>query len=71
MERLMFLVDDVSDTCLLSIVIIELMKKLFFVSLINYIAKVGLEWIVRTEYQVRQCHFELVLFHCKHTLDLV
>jgi len=67
----MFLVDDVSNTCLLSIVVIELVKELFFVSLINYVAKVGLEWIVRTEYQVRQCHFELVLFHGEHTLDLV
>lgn len=49
----MLLVDDVSNTGLLAIVIIELVEKLFFVGLIDYITEVGLEWIVRTEYQVR------------------
>jgi hypothetical protein len=49
----MLLVDDVSNTSLLAIVIIELMEKLFFIGLIDYVTEVGLEWVVRTEYQVR------------------
>jgi hypothetical protein len=48
----MFLVDDVSNTGLFAVVIMELVKKLFFVGLINDVTKVGLEWIVCAKDQV-------------------
>ena len=57
----MLLLSDVTNARLLSVVAFEFLKELLFVGLIDNVAEISLEGIVRTEHKIGKCNLKLLL----------